>query len=85
MVRGWLMRKKFKKDLRDMLAFTKQEYLLMSNQDLRKRYSGLLIKRFMVKRYRESKRHILEERSALKLQKYYRGRYTRNTSFIRAL
>lgn len=35
-VRGWLMRKKFKKDLRDMLVYTKQEYLLMSNTEIKK-------------------------------------------------
>ena len=35
--RGWLMRKKFKKDLRDMLVYTKQEYLMMSNAELRRR------------------------------------------------
>jgi len=49
------MRKKFKKDLRDMLVYTKQEYLMMSNTELRKRRAGLRIKRFIVKKFRERK------------------------------
>ena len=42
-VRGWLMRKKFKKDLKDMLAYTNEEYLLMSNAEIRKRDAAILI------------------------------------------
>ncbi|CDW82611.1 leucine-rich repeat and iq domain-containing protein 3 [Stylonychia lemnae] len=84
-VRGWLMRKKFKKDLRDMLVYTKQEYLMMSNKELRKRRAGMRIKRFIVQKFREKKLRELKERSSLIIQKYYRGRFTKNTSFINAL
>lgn len=59
------MRRKFKKDLRDMLVYTKQEYLMMSNAELRKRRAALRIKRFIVKKYRETKRRLLEQKSAL--------------------
>lgn len=54
------MRKKFKRDLRDMLVYTKQEYLMMSNVELRKRRAGLQIKRFLVKRFRDKKLFELE-------------------------
>eukprot|EP00347_Sterkiella_histriomuscorum_P006457 403352701 len=84
-MRGCLMRKKFKRDLRDMLVYTKQEYLMMSNAEIRKRRAGLRIKRFIVQKYRERKKQELEQRSALAIQKFYRGRFTMNTSFINAL
>ncbi len=50
------MRRKFKKDLRDMLAYTKQEYLLMSNAEIRRIRAANKIKRFMLKHHREKKK-----------------------------
>lgn len=39
----------------------------------------------MVSKYRERKRKALEENSSLIIQKFYRGLFTKNTSFINAL
>ena len=51
-VRGWIMRRKFKRDLKDMLAYTNQEYLLMTNKEIKKRRAETVIKKFMIKNFR---------------------------------
>jgi hypothetical protein len=79
------MRKKFKKDLKDMLVYTGQEYLMLTNTEIRQRNAARRIKNFMIKRYREKKRKTLHLRSALTIQRLYRGRFVKNTSFINAL
>lgn len=46
-VRGMLLRKKLKKDLRDMLRYDKLEFLLMSNIEIRRIKAANRIKNFV--------------------------------------
>jgi hypothetical protein len=84
-VRGWITRHRFKKDLYDMLALSNQQFLLLSNKEIRQKNAGSVIKRFMLKKYREKKREQLEHRSALIIQKHVRGRQIRQRSFFQLL
>jgi hypothetical protein len=84
-VRGWLTRKRFRKDLMDMLAYTGQEHLLMTNKELRERSAGFIIKKFILKKFREKKHEELRERSALHIQRIVRGRQARLKSFYDAI
>jgi hypothetical protein len=84
-VRGWITRHRFKKDLYDMLALSNQQFLLLSNKEIRQKNAGSVIKRFMLKKYREKKREHLEHRSALIIQKHVRGRQIRQRSFFQLL
>lgn len=57
----------------------------MTNQELRERSAGVIIKRYILKKYREKKFEELKERSALKIQRYVRGRQARMSSYRQAL
>lgn len=84
-VRGFLLRKKLKRDLRDMLVYTNEEHLMMSNVELRKRAAAKRIYLQMMEFY--NRRETLRRRiaAALKIQTYWRLRQDKNTSFIHAL
>ena len=77
MIRGFLIRQRFKRDLMDMLRYTGQEYLLMSNEEIRQKAAGIIIKNFVMKKYREKKRQELEQQSAIQIQRIFRGRKAR--------
>jgi predicted nucleic acid-binding Zn ribbon protein len=85
MARGFLLRLKLKRDLRDMLRYTNDEHLMMSNVELRERAAARKI--FTAMRDFHIKRKTLRRRiaAALKIQTFYRMRYVKNTSFINAL
>jgi len=61
------MRRKFKKDLRDMLVYTNQEYLLLSNYEIRRRSAAKIIKRNVLHWFRDKQKVILQRRSSLKI------------------
>jgi myosin heavy subunit len=84
-VRGWFTRQKFRRDLYDMLALSNQQFLLLSNKEIRQKNAGSLIKKFMLKKYREKKREHLEHKSAIIIQKHVRGRQIRQRSFFQLL
>ena len=83
--RGFLLRLKLKKDLRDMLRYTNEEHLMMSNVELRKRAAARRI--YDTMREYQAKKETMRRRiaAALKIQTFYRMRYVKNTSFINAL
>lgn len=83
--RGFLLRQKLKRDLRDMLVWTNEEHLMMSNVELRKRAAAKRIYLQMMDFY--VRKETLRRRiaAALKIQTYWRMRYVKNTSFINAL
>ena len=85
MARGFLLRLKLKRDLRDMLRYTNDEHLMMSNVELRERAAARKI--FTAMRDFHIKLKTLRRRiaAALKIQTFYRMRYVKNTSFINAL
>lgn len=84
-VRGWLIRMKFKRDLMDMLAYTGDQHLLMTNDELRQRSAGSMIKKFILKKFREKKHEMLRERCAIHIQRMFRGRKERFESYSELL
>jgi hypothetical protein len=60
-----------------MLESTNQQHLLLSNNQLRQRSAGTLIKRFMMKKLKEKKREQLEIKSVIVIQSVFRGRKVR--------
>lgn len=74
-----------KKDLRDMLRYTNEEHLMMSNVELRKRAAARRIYETMMEFHKKKETMRRRIAAALKLQTYYRMRYLKNTSFINAL
>lgn len=83
--RGYLLRLKLKKDLKDMLSYNNEEHLMMSNVELRKRAAARRIYETMIEYHikKETMRRRIE--AALRIQTYHRMRYVKNTSFIEAL
>ena len=79
------MRLKLRKDLRDMLSYTNEEHLMMTNVELRERAAAKKI--FDAMRKYHDKKQTMRRRiaAALKIQTFYRMRYEKNTSFINAL
>jgi hypothetical protein len=57
----------------------------MTNNEIRLRSAGSVIKRFLLRKYREKKRELLEIKSAIVIQRHVRGRKARTTSFRRVL
>jgi len=68
-----------------MLRIQNQEFLLMTNEELKKKSAAKKIKKhiseFTARRQKERK----ERMASLSIQKFFRGRFVRNTSFINAL
>ena len=64
-VRGWLLRKKLKKDLKDLLKLSDQEYLLMSNDELMKKKAARLIKKHIAQYTVKKKQERAELHGAL--------------------
>lgn len=85
LVRGFLLRQKLKRDLRDMLRYTNEEHLLLSNIELRKRAAARRIYETMLEYHIKKETLRRRQQAALKIQTFYRMRLVRNTSFIRIL
>lgn len=47
---------------------------MMTNDEIRLKSAGVIIKKFMLKKYKEKKRQEAEILSAIKIQKVVRGR-----------
>jgi len=84
-VRGWIARRKFEKDLRDMLKYTGDEDLLMTSEEIRRRDSAKMIMEHMWKYYLKKKRNREREAAALRIQTYYKMRFVKNSSFVNRL
>ena len=84
-VRGWLQRRKFEKDLRDILEYEGQQDLLMTSKQIRERDSGRIILRNMRAFHLKKKRERECQAAALKIQTYYKGRFQKNTCFVNIL
>ncbi len=80
-----MLRAKLKRDLKDMLKYTNEEHLMMSNVELRKRAAAKHIYDTMVEYHFKKETMRRRIAAALKIQTFYRMRYLKNTSFINAL
>lgn len=84
-IRGWLARRRFEKDLRDLLSFTGQEDLLKTNEELRRREAAGVIFKFIFKCICKKRAAKKRQAAALKIQTYYRMYFVKNSSFVNAL
>jgi len=73
---------KLRKDLRDMLRYTNEEHLMMSNVELRKRAACRKIFENMLEYHIKRETYRRRVRAAIKIQTYFRMRFIKNTSFI---
>lgn len=85
MVRGWLARRKFEKDLRDLLKYTGDEDLLLTNKQIRERDAARIICRLFKKHLLRKKLERKRQAAALKIQSFYRMYFVKNSSFVNAL
>ena len=85
MARGFLLRMRLKRDIKDMLRYTNEEHLLLSNLELRKRAAARRIYETMLEYHIKKETLRRREAAELKIQTYYRMRYVKNSSFINAL
>ena len=84
-VRGWLRRRKFMKDLKDLLAYTGDEDLLLSTEEIKMRDNARIIFRNMYRYWQKKKSERRRLAATLKIQAYYRGRFMKHSSFVNAL
>lgn len=84
-VRGWLQRRKFIKDLRDLLAYDGEEDLLLSTEEVKRRDMARIIFRNMYRYWQKKKAQRRELAATLKIQAFYRGRFVKHSSFVNAL
>jgi hypothetical protein len=68
-----------------MLRYTNEEHLMMSNVELRKRAASRRIYETMMEYHFKKETMRRRIAAALKIQTYYRMRFVKNTSFIKAL
>ena len=54
-MRGWLQRRKFMKDLKDLLAYTGDEDLLLSTEEIKMRDNARIIFRNMYRYWQKKK------------------------------
>ena len=84
-VRGWLKRLRIMRDLKTLLDVQGDGDLLLTNKEIAERNAEIIIKKEVLLWYRaltcERGRHA----AALKIQKFYKGRFEKNSSFINAL
>lgn len=80
-----MLRLKLKNDLKDMLKYTNEEHLMMSNVQLRKRAATRRIFETMMDYHFKKETMRRRIAAARKIQTFYRMRYEKNTSFINAL
>ena len=84
-VRGWLQRKKFMQDLKDLLAYTGDQDLLLSTEEIKRRDNARIIFRNMYRHWQKKKREREVLAATLKIQAFYKGRFVKHSSFVNAL
>jgi hypothetical protein len=84
-VRGWIKRRKVMRELKQLLELSGNADLLLTNRQILERNALCMIAYWMTKWFRRLKRSQLENAAALRIQKIYKGRFERNSSFINAL
>ena len=72
-------------NLRRQLFEVGQQDLLKNNIDIKKNRAARVIKRFMFRWWINKKSNEKRNAAALKIQKFYKGRFDKNSSFINAL
>ena len=73
------------KDLKDLLAYTGDEDLLLSTEEIKRRNNALFILWHMKRYWLKKKKEREELAATLKIQAFYRGRFVKHSSFVNAL
>ena len=73
------------KDLKDLLAYTGDEDLLLSTEEIKMRDNARIIFRNMYRYWQQKKSERRRLAATLKIQAFYRGRFVKHSSFVNAL
>ena len=73
------------RDLKALLEVQGDADLLLTNKEIAERNAAMLIKREVLIWYRRLTEERGRHAAALKIQKFYKGRFEKNSSFINAL
>ena len=73
------------KDLKDLLAYTGEEDLLLSTEEIKRRDNARIIFRNMYRYWQKKREERRRLAATLKIQACYRGRYVKHSSFVNAL
>jgi len=73
------------KDLKDLLAYTGDEDLLLSTEEIELRNKALIIYFRMYVYWQKKKTQREKLAATLKIQAFYRGRFVKHSSFVNAL
>ena len=73
------------KDLKDLLAYTGDEDLLLSTEEIKRRDNARIIFRNMYRYWQKKSEERRRLAATLKIQAYYRGRFVKLISFVNAL
>jgi hypothetical protein len=73
------------KDLKDLLAYTHDEDLLLSTEEINRRDNARIIFRNMYAYWQKKREERRRLAATLKIQAYYRGRFVKNSCFVNAL
>ena len=65
--RGWLARRRFEKDLKDLLKYTGDEDLLMTSEEIRMRDCARKVFKLLYKNWMQKKRERKRQAAALKI------------------
>lgn len=80
-----MARKQYAQELRELLRQTGDEDLLLTNEEIERREAAKTILQHMRAFWMMKKRQRTREAATLKIQTFYRMRFVKNSSFIRAL
>jgi uncharacterized protein YjiS (DUF1127 family) len=83
--RGWLARRRFEKDLKDLLKYTGDEDLLMTSEEIRMRDCARKIFKLLYKNWMQKKRERKRQAAALKIQTFYRMFREKDKCWVNAL
>ncbi len=73
------------KDLKDLLAYTHDENLLLSTEEINRRDKAIIIFRNMYPYWKNKREQRRKLAATLKIQAFYRGRFVKHSSFVNAL
>ena len=79
------MRKRMKNELREILKATNEEHLLLSSKQIQHKWAIMIIAKKIAMKIKRKRQFRVDTRAALKMQKAYRGRFIRLSSYVEAL
>jgi hypothetical protein len=84
-VRSFLSRRRYLRELQELLVETNQTDLLLTNEQINIRDKGKIIFKHMYAWYKMNRRNRIRLAATIKIQTYFRMRLVKNSSFVNAL